>query len=158
MTLQDHATLPQRKKSIEASPFRTRIFVMGGFCTWKDFVPGGFCTWKDLVHGRILCWEDFVHGRILCWGDFVPGGLYAGRILYREDFVCLLLGEDFVLGGKCTGRICVFHDWEDLVPGGKRAASTGTSTTLVEPGGTTNETLDVFLRNNYICFLTIQPP
>ena len=49
---------------------------------------------------------------------------HCGRILYREDFV----QEDFVLGGKCPGRIlCVswpggFCTWEDFVPGGKRAA------------------------------------
>ena len=35
----------------------------------------------------------------------MPGGFCDGRIMCREDFVCLLLWEDFVPGGKCTGRI-----------------------------------------------------
>ena len=58
------------------------------------------------------------------------GGFCAERQMSREDFVCLLMWEDFVPGGKCPGKIlCVscpggFFTREDFVPGGgKRAAS-----------------------------------
>ena len=124
MTLQDHATLPQRKKiyrskSIQNANFcdgrilylegfcARRILYLEGSCTWEDFVLRGFCTWEDFVlgglcAGRTLCREDFVPGGFCVF--IIGGGFCTGRQMYRED-LCISW-----LGGFSTGRqTCGIH-------------------------------------------------